>query len=168
MRSRTVAACCFMAALALASWSCGGARPVIAAGTINDRATLTGSLPWNPLQWNVITSSIDNGVSTMSTLFGNDQAIRSARGGEPRYPIGAVLSLVTWTKQEDERWFGARIPAEVKSVEFVSVQAGPTGQPSYAYQNFEGMPLLKTPVTSGRSPEEHTTYLLSLRAAVMP
>ncbi|MGA7237229.1 MAG: hypothetical protein WBY44_16205 [Bryobacteraceae bacterium] len=46
------------------------------------------------------------------------------RAGEPRYPIGAVLALVTWTKQEDDRWFGARIPAEVKSVEFVGVTAG--------------------------------------------
>src|SRR5579872_2869071 len=35
-----------------------------------------GSLPWNPLQGSVITSVIDRSSSTMSTLYGNDVAVR--------------------------------------------------------------------------------------------
>jgi Cytochrome P460 len=166
MSMRVGIKCCFAAALVLASCSCGGSR----AGTsaVNERAALIGSLPWNPLQWNVITSLVDNGASTMSTLYGNDPAVRSARGGEKHYPAGAVISLVTWAKQEDERWFGARIPAQAKSVEFVSVTAGPAGQPSYSYQNFEGRPLSRNPANASRSPETRVAYLLSLRAAMMP
>jgi len=34
------------------------------------------SLPWNPLQGSVITSSVDLQSSTMSTLYGNDVAVQ--------------------------------------------------------------------------------------------
>jgi len=112
----TIAALAMLAAIACCG--CGHPRP---ATSINERAALTGSLPWNPLQWMVITSLMDNGAATMSTLYGNEIAVQAARSGSRAYPAGAVLALVTWTKQNDEHWFGAKIPASAKSVEFVSV-----------------------------------------------
>jgi hypothetical protein len=137
--------------------------------SINEGAALTGSLPWNPLQWNVITSFTDKPASTMSTLYGNDAAVRYARSNsQPDYPAGAVLSLVTWTQQEDPHWFGARIPRQVKAVEFVSVTAGTNNQPWYSYQGYEGSPLRKASASEGLSPGSRTAYLLSQRAAVMP
>ena len=114
--------------------------------TINKRAPLNVALPADPLQWNVITSFVDRPGSTMSTLYGNDTAVRYARSNSQHdYPAGSMLSLVTWTQEDDPHWFGAKIPGQVKSVEFVSVPPGlsdPTGR--------------------------HDAYLLSLRAAVMP
>ncbi len=128
-------------------------------------AALTGSLPWNPLQGSVIASLVDRRASTMSVLYGNDVAAQYARSNaRPDYPPGSVLSLVTWTETEDSRWFGARIPGEVKSVQFVTVTGGPNDKPSCSYENYEGAPLRRTQASDGRS----AAYLLSLRAAVMP
>ena len=167
MSARNGTAWFFVSVIAFGSWSCGRSGPVTA--SINEGAALTGSLPWNPLQWNVITSSIDKQASTMSTLYGNDAAVRYARSNAQQdYPPGSVLSLVTWTEQEDSRWFGARIPGKVKSVEFVTVTAGPNNQPSYSYQNYEGSPLVRTSMLDGHSSGSRAASLLSLRAAVMP
>ena len=46
-----------------------------AASTINEQAALTGQLPYNPLSWKVITSSVNQRNATMSTLYGNDIAV---------------------------------------------------------------------------------------------
>ena len=138
---------------------------------LRSRPALTGSLPWNPLQWSVIASSIDRQASTMSVLYGNDAAVQYARNNARKeypckeYPPGSVLSLVTWTQVDDGRWFGARIPGEVKSVQFVTVARGPDDRPSRTYENYEGAPLRRTESTAGRSA---AAYLPSLRAAVMP
>ncbi len=162
-----IGSACFLAALlTLGSWSCNDASALVPA--INQPASLTGRLPWNPLQWKVITSLMDNRAATMSTLYGNDLAVRVARSGGRDYPPGSVLSLVTWRKQDDDRWFGAGIPGQVNSVEFVMVTAGPNNQSSYSYERYEGSPLIKTSAVDGRSPTVRAGYLLSRRASVMP
>ncbi|HUJ73110.1 MAG TPA: cytochrome P460 family protein [Verrucomicrobiae bacterium] len=167
MNARVGTACCFTTALALLFCGCSGSGAATA--RINERAAVTGDLPWNPLQWNVITSSIDKRASTMNTLYGNDVAVRYARSNSQQdYPPGSVLSLVTWTQQEDTRWFGARIPGQVKSVEFVSVTAGPNNQPVYSYEDYEGSPLRRTSVAEGGTPGNRAAYLVLERAAVMP
>ena len=71
-------ACFFATMAALVLWSCGGSTATT--GSINERAALSGRLPWNPLSGNVITSVIDKQASTMSTLYGNAIAVRYARG----------------------------------------------------------------------------------------
>jgi hypothetical protein len=136
------------------------------ATTLNQGATLAGELPSNPLQGKVITSWIDKQSSTMSTLYGNDVAAHYARTNpELKYPAGSVLSVVTWSQQEDARWFGGKIPAKAKSVEFVVVGAGPA---AYSYQRYEGSPLKKVAGEEGAAPNDRAAYLLSQRAAVMP
>ncbi len=105
----------------------------------------------------------------MSTLYGNDIAGRFARGNPQHdYPAGAVLSLVTWTEKEDPHWFGARIPRQVKSVEFVTVTAGSNNQPSYSYENYQGWPLRKTSSPTDLDAQSRAEYLLSQRSAVLP
>jgi hypothetical protein len=105
---------------------------------LNEDAALVGDLPSNPLQGRVITSWIDKVESTMSTLYGNDVAVKYARSNaQAQYPAGSVLSVVTWNQQEDGRWIGGKIPARTKSVEFVVV--GNNG--AYSYQRYEGSPL---------------------------
>jgi hypothetical protein len=154
--------------LALIIFGCTGDEPRITA-TINESASLIGELPANPLQWKVVTSEINKEKSTMSTLYGNDVAVRYARANSQQdYPNGSVLSLVTWTQREDGRWFGAKIPDRVKSVEFVFVEAAGDGRPLYSYQEYEGTPLKRSSVQEGPSPNERAAYLLSQRAAVVP
>jgi len=96
----------------------------------------------------------------MSVLYGNNVALRYARThAQHDYPRGSVLSLVTWTQEEESRWFGAKVGGKVKSVESVTVTDGPNNHAS---------PLQRTPMLDGRSPGTSAAYLLSLHAAVMP
>lgn len=137
--------------------------------TVNQTAALDGDLPLNPLRWKVITSATNARDSTMETLFGNDLAVEYARtNSSHEYPPGSELALVTWNQQEDGRWFGGKIPATPKSVEFVTVKANAEHQPAYAYQRFEGAPLKKTSEQTGTMPNERASFLLTQHAAVMP
>ena len=125
--------------------------------------------PANPLQWRVITSAVNKANSTMSTLYGNDAAVEYARKNPQHdYPVGSVVALVTWTQREDDRWFGARIPDRVKSVEFVAVTAAPDGRPSPSYTAYEGLPLTTASPPAGATPDDRASDLLSQRAAVLP
>jgi hypothetical protein len=132
---------------------------------VNQGAALVGALPSNPLQGRVITSWINKQDSTMSTMFGNDVAVQYARtNAEMKYPAGAVLSVVTWSQQEDPRWFGGKIPQEPQTVEFVTV----TGPGAISYQRYEGSPLKQVASENGSDPDDRAAYLLAQRAAVMP
>jgi hypothetical protein len=105
----------------------------------------------------------------MSTLYGNDLATGYARtNSQHNFPNDSVLSLVTWTQRDDDRWFGAKIPDQVKSVEFVFVGVAADGRPSYSYQEYEGKPLKRVTAQEGRTLNDREAYLLSQRAAVMP
>jgi len=84
------------------------------------------------------------------------------------YPAGSVLSLVTWSQQEDPRWFGENIPAAPKSVEFVTVGVTDNHKRVYSYQDYEGAPLKKISAQESPRLEGRTAYLLSQPAAVMP
>ena len=129
-------------------------------------ASLVGDLPFNPLQWGVISSSISRKDGTMATLYGNDLAVRAARARiQAGYPKGSALSLVTWCEQPDSHWFGARIPGLVKSVEFVMIDADSLQLPSYL--EFKGSPLRKVASDAGAA-ESRVAYILGQRASAMP
>lgn len=161
----------FAAALSLGILSvlgCSNPYPPVVA-ELNKSAVLPGDLPSNPMRDKVITSWIDRNDSTMSTLYGNDIAVQYARTSQQQdYPSGSTLSLVTWTQQEDPRWFGARIPGMVKSVEYVVIKTSPDHRTSYIYESYAGTPLKKTGEQQGRTPSSRAAYLLSQHAAVMP
>lgn len=154
------------AASALAA--CAQPRPKVSA-ELNRDAFPVGNLPANPLHWKLISSSIDTARSTMSTLYGNDVAVTYVRShAEHSYPPASILSLVTWSQKEDNRWYGAQIPNRVQSVEFVFVTATPENLPHYAYQLYSGSPLVKNSSEEGLAPSDRAIYLLSQRAAVLP
>jgi hypothetical protein len=168
MRAHVVLA--YLAGVLLAANICGCSKDNPRVTTkVNLDASLTGSLPWNPLRGRVITSWIDPRGSTMSTLYGNDKAADYARtSSEHVYPTGAILAAVTWTQQEDKRWFGARIPSQPQSVEFVLVRKTSKDGTEYSYQKYVGTPLSQATITDGPTPNERAAFLLSQRAAVMP
>jgi hypothetical protein len=145
------------------------AATVASAETVNTRAAaLPGSLPYQPLDWNPITMFIDPMTRTMAVLFGNEQAIatarpRSAAPAAPAYPAGAVLALVTWVQRDDPHWFGARIPDAPQSVEFAQI-AGPS-QPA-AYRRFSGPGLAEDRAAAPMADRLH--LILSLPPAAMP
>ncbi|WP_263416955.1 cytochrome P460 family protein [Terriglobus albidus] len=111
---------------------------------------------WNPRSGRVITSWVNPG-GTMTTLYGDDAAVNYARShADGAYPAGAKLGAVTWKQQEDARWFGGRIPAQVASVEIVTAGG--------SYARYEGSPLTAVPGDD----TQRAQFLLHQRAAVMP
>jgi hypothetical protein len=138
-------------------------------GKFNDASVLSGDLPYNPLRWNVVTSAVSRRAGTVYTVFGNDRAVAYARSGaEGNYPVGGVLSLVTWTQRPDPHWFGGMIPSEVKSVEFVSVVYDGEQHLEYAYAEYSGSPLKVISSQTERFPTGRAAYLLAQRGAFLP
>jgi hypothetical protein len=140
---------------------------------VNNRAAaLPISLPYQPLGWNAITMYVDPKSHTTATLYGNDtamQAVRSqaaAMDGQkaPAYSPDAVLALVTWAQRDDPHWFGARIPDEPLSVEFVQMAA--TGRASI-YRRFAGPEFLEDhPAASVAA--QRASFMQSLAPAQLP
>lgn len=154
-----------IAATLLALTGCNSTKPEPA--STNQPATLTGSLPYNPLAWRVVTSWTNDRNSTMSTLYGNDPAVEYARSTpDHAYPAGAVLALVTWSERDDPHWFGAKIPSTAQSVEFVTLPSSPGQVP--VYERYQGSPLSRVNTADADATAKRIDYLLSQRAAVMP
>ncbi|HEY2038153.1 MAG TPA: cytochrome P460 family protein [Edaphobacter sp.] len=142
---------------------CQSTQPEPAA--INQRASLTDKLPYNPLGWRVVTSWTNERQATMSTLYGNDLAVDHLRSGSDLpYPPGSVLALVTWSQRDDPHWFGARIPSTPRSVEFVTI----SDLQNRSYERFEGSPLKQVDDRDTDATTKRIDYLVSQRAAVMP
>ena len=157
---RSLAALSICGTLVLAGCS-GNTRKAEPAST-NTQATLRGQLPYNPLAWRPITSSLDNHAGTASTLYGNDTAVVYARSTPgSAYPAGSVLALVTWTQRDDPHWFGAKIPGAPQTVEFVTIGSRPE------YTVYRGSPLTRTNVSSDQA-AARIDNLTHQRAAVMP
>jgi hypothetical protein len=170
MRIPTRATYFFYGALAVAVCASGCAGDASrTAATFNDGGALVGELRANPLTWRVITCTVDPSHGTTSTLYGNEIAVGYARTHSQRdYPAGSVISLVSWAQKEDSRWYGAKIPSQVISVEFVTVSAGEKGDSQYSYEAYVGNPLKKATAQPYGPPAERIAYLFSNRAAVMP
>lgn len=134
----------------------------------NREAEVSGELPYNPLQWEVIASTLNHKDHTLATVLGNDRAIAHARKNDTHaYPAGSVLSVITWSQEEDPRWFGGKIPGDVRSIEFVEVQSA-QDQKTYLYTLYGGSPLKKLASTDEKSPTGRAAYILGERAGVVP
>lgn len=134
----------------------------------NRKAEVSGELPYNPLQWEVIASTLNHKDHTLATVLGNDRAIAHARKNATHaYPAGSVLSVITWSQEEDPRWFGGNIPGDVRSIEFVEVQSA-QDQKTYLYTLYGGSPLKKLASTDEKSPTGRAAYILGERAGVVP
>ena len=126
-------------------------------------AALPSNAPFDAHGWRVITSSLQQTEGTMSTLYGNDLAVKSARSGQGAYPKGAEVSLVTWKKQPDEHWFGANVPGAVQSVEQVAFRED--GAP--AYTKYDGAGSKKEDVDADTA-SRRVAYIATQRASVIP
>jgi hypothetical protein len=111
-----------------------------------------------PLRGKFVTELANDTNRTMSTLYSSAPVI--VAGG---YAVGTVLSLVTWTQQDDGRWFGGRIPNMVQSVE--QIRIGADGKPEYAA--FSGAGLSKKDVAADVA-AQRVQYILGKRAVVTP
>jgi hypothetical protein len=140
---------------------------------VNNRAAaLPTSLPYQPLGWSAITMYVDPKSRTTATLYGNDIAMQdvhkqSAAMGRPKAPVysaDAVLALVTWTQRDDPHWFGARIPDQPQSVEFVQVA---TAGRANVYRRFAGPDFLEDHMAADIA-AQRTNFVQNLAPAQWP
>ncbi|MHA6697152.1 hypothetical protein [Chryseobacterium sp. A321] len=125
----------------------------------------------NPLEQIAITSSIQSKQKTMSTLYGNEIAANYAwTGSGKEYPSEAILYQVTWGQKEDSVWFGALIPADIKSVEIIKFHQEDEGDETEGrrleYKKYEGSPLALA--TESKDKEERIQYILNQNIARVP
>jgi hypothetical protein len=125
--------------------------------------SLPDSISGHPMSGRIITAVVNPRDHTMSTLYGNDIGVKSARSGQAAYPAGSVLALVTWSQRDDPHWFGGRIPRMLQSVEVLTFGSGAT--PSY--ECYEGMPLAKRQSAAPDVPGR-IAYITVQKAAVLP
>jgi len=137
------------------------------AGELNTSANLPEQLQFNKLGLKVITSMINRKDATMSTLYGNVLALNYAKSERHSNVAGMEFALVTWKQQDDERWFGAKIPGEFQRVEMVTLKAnGNYIQTSYKiYTGKEERGKWKNNPLKG---ETRIKYILAQTASVMP
>jgi hypothetical protein len=126
-------------------------------------ASLPDSISGHPMEGRVITAFVNRRDQTMSTLYGNDIGVKSARLNQAAYPAGSVLALVTWSQRDDPHWFGGRIPWMLQSVEVLTFGTGAT--PSY--ERYEGTPLVKKQPVAADVPRR-IAYITAQKAAVLP
>lgn len=123
----------------------------------NQAASLPDTVGSHPLTGKVITSFVNSREGTMSTLYGNDAAVKAARTGQA-YPAETVVSLVTWSQKDDHHWFGGRIPNAVRSIEVIS-------ESTYSY--YDGETRIKKTMTPAEI-QTRIKYITALKASVMP
>jgi hypothetical protein len=131
-------------------------------GLYDQAGLLPDSVGAHPLKGQVIASFVNTKAGTMSTLYGNELAVKSARSGLA-YPAGAVVSLVTWSQRDDPHWFGGRIPQVLQSVEQIRFGAG--GSPEY--HTYGGPGLAKKEIAAEQV-AQRVQYITAKRAAVLP
>jgi hypothetical protein len=122
---------------------------------------IVGSLPDSlgfPLRGKVVTVFADAPKGTVSTLYSSSPVVAAGA-----YPAGTVLSLVTWDRQDDARWFGGEIPGALRSVEQVVI--GVDGKSAYA--DWSG-PGLQHNNVDNEDIVRRVAVMLHKRAAVMP
>jgi hypothetical protein len=121
------------------------------------------------LEDRVICSLVNKKEGTMSTLYGNEMAKRSARGSQGNtYPPGSVLTLVTWTQKKDIHWSEANIPGTLVSLEKIRFgeEAGMDSLP--VYEKYGGNPLRKREDNNLYEMKARISFIVNQRASVMP
>jgi len=140
--------------------------PVAGQEVVNNRAALPAHLPHQPFNWYPASMYVDPASQSTAILFLNDLAQQSSalNSSKAADPPGSVLALVTWSQREDPHWFGARIPNNPRSVEFVS--AG-SADPTAAYVRYAGTGLTRTS-TEKAAALKRVRFILDLPRIKLP
>ncbi len=88
---------------------------------MNGKAAVMPQLPLDPYTAAPVTMYVDRARSTISVLFSSGMHEKG-------------LLLITWREQDDPHWFGARIPGEFVTAEYVH---SASNEPSPAYSSIE-------------------------------
>ena len=132
---------------------------------INTKASIPASFHFDELGLKVISSEISHRDSTLSTLYGNDAARTTVLMNSGLHSKGELFAFVTWKQQPDEKWFGAIVPAELKTVELVRIISGAAAD-GIKYQRFAGKDLVLDRDILGN--QDRIKYILNQKPSVLP
>lgn len=132
---------------------------------INQKASLPQTFKLSELHQKVIATFINNRNHTTCLLYGNNKAYMAASATRMIAMPGESFTLVTWQQQNDEHWFGARIPGNLVSAETLTL-ISKDNAPAYQYQKFSGQDLVKFADTTGSA--DRIRYILSQKASITP
>ncbi|WP_259071468.1 hypothetical protein HDF24_25805 [Mucilaginibacter sp. X4EP1] len=135
------------------------------ADLLNQKATIPASFNFSQKRLKVIASFINKKEHTMSTLYGNELALNGARTGGEKVP-GEELTLVTWNQQDDVHWFGAKIPAGLKSIEVVKTGLSTQNNGAISYSCYEGQALTLNSDTLRN--QDRVKYIFDQKPSVLP
>jgi len=116
-------------------------------GILNEKASLPAAFDFTKLGLKVITSGINHKKGLMYTLYGKP----------------GLVAMVTWGQQDDPRWFGAKIPGDLQSVELIKTS---TDTKTINYQKFEGKNLVLKPDTLYQ--KDRIKFILAQKPSLMP
>ena len=137
------------------------------AGEVNAKASFPADFKFPDKGMHVITSSVNKRENTTSVLYGNAAAQKFAGGEAPADSTGVVMTLVTWNEEDDERWFGARIPGDLLCVETVTV-TGTAAKPQKNFELYSGVSLKKEADVKALQAAPRIKYILQQKASIMP
>lgn len=135
------------------------------AALINHKASLPQNFKLSNLHQKVITTFINNRQHITGVLYGNAQACTAATAGKLMETPGESFTLVTWHQQDDEHWFGARIPGNLISAETLTLTQAADGR-RYSYQKYLGKKLTKLADTADNA--ARIKFIVQQRASVTP
>lgn len=130
----------------------------------NENASIDnlGDLSENPLLLNTITTSFNPKDSLMTVLYGNKLAYNYAKiSDDGHYPICAVLYIVTWQLQEDEQWFGANVPKNIRMIERIEFLE--KNKTKYSHFDYNGIKH-----TNSNNVQNRINHIKEMKMAVSP
>jgi len=121
---------------------------------------------FDPEGLQVVTSSVNKKLETMSILYGNAEAYSAALSAESTHAAGEKYTFVTWKYDENPLWYGTTINGELLCVERVQVFSLDDGKLKIDYQIKLGKPL---PVNGEiLNQQDRIDYILEHKPSVMP
>jgi hypothetical protein len=130
---------------------------------INDKAALPAG--FDTLGLKVMSSFINKKLGTMATLYANPLALKNAVTGLKIHEPGEVFTLVTWKQQDDDHWFGAKIPGDLLFAEVISINGDGNGT-IINYKKYTGKSLAAVQDTLHQ--HDRIKYIFDQQPAVMP
>lgn len=116
----------------------------------------------------VITSFANRKQQTISVLYGNQLAMKSAEKGAQQHFAGEQFKLVTFRQANNTYWYGSYINGAVKSVETLNIQPAPGSDSSIINYVVERGKAPRNAYGKASSTNERVNNILSQRALVFP
>jgi hypothetical protein len=133
---------------------------------VNEKAAIPASYHFSQKGLKVVASFINKKQHTMSTLYGNDLALQTAKSGDTNKVPGEAFILVTWNQQDDDHWFGAKIPSDLKTIEVVKTGGADQNSADVTYNCYEGKALrLNTDTTHN---QDRIKYIFDQKPSILP